>query len=1314
MGTKWTNEQLKVINTRNRNILVSAAAGSGKTAVLVERIIAMVTDKDKPIDVDKLLVVTFTNAAASEMRERLMKALSKALMLDRNNEHLQKQMTYIQNAKITTIDAFCLGVLKDNFGEADIDPGFRIGNNDELELLKKDTVSEVINSYFEAGDEQFLEFMEDYVDKSGRSAIEEIILDLYEKSMSNVNPAKWLGDMLLDYKDITPDKILDSVFFKKLFSEAKKSIHKAYEAMRMALYYSDKAGIYEYEEIFLKEQELLKQLGNIEDFNELKKQVDNIKYDRLPSIKKDRGIDDREKKKVVKFRDSAKKYIKDIKEKFLNKSLDEYSQVLKLSYDNVAMLIKLTGEFMEEYLKVKKEKNIVDFAQVEQLTYNILVKDGEITDTAKQISEDFYEILIDEYQDSNYLQEAILGAVSKKHKGINNIFMVGDVKQSIYGFRNAKPELFVEKFESYTANDDENMKICLSKNFRSRKQVIETCNFIFEQVMTKEFSDISYDEEQKLYLGAAYEDNDQCETEIIVIDRNAKAEGSYIGENSGKANGNSISGASTSEALTNDEFTEEAEGEEDELLDITYIEAEAGVIADKIKELVANEQKVLDKNTNTYRNIRFSDIAIIVRTMRNLGDTIMQVVEQRNIPIESISTTGYFSAFEIRVLLAYLEVIDNVRQDIPLVCVLRNVYRFNENELAQIKGESKGSYFDGLNMYNGYLNERVQRVLEDLEALRKMVPYTSIYELINTILIKTGFKDYLLAMGNGNKRLANVEMLLKKAVQYENSSYSGLFNFIRYIERVQQVELDEGEAKGYEEENDSVKLMTIHKSKGLEFPVVIVAGMGRQFNEMDYKKTVVVGKEGGLGIDYIDKDKRIRYQSPIKKALTIMGKEADRAEEIRVLYVALTRAKEKLIMTGSCDINGKLKNLLKYANYEEKAFKSYMIMECKSFIEIILLAYMRNISMNSYINSNSEDIGFDNGISIGLTSPVYNSEAANAKFKVINLNDITYKAVERQYFEKEMKESIEHFNSDIVYDAATREILEKRMSYRYPYPQDMGLTAKVSVSDVKHRYMSDDIEETVDSKVIDYSDNERKSDPAEKATTEKIVVGEAVEGKAVTEKIVEDKTVTDEIAAGEEVTVEAFADKFVVDEDMPRFLRGEEEINEGAKRGTSYHRIFELIDYSKDIESLEATQEMIEEIVRSGRISKEDADLVSPKKIFRFLNSKIGKRMKAAALNGKLYREKQFVMGDAYNKIIKEVDSTEMVLVQGIIDAMFEENGKLIIVDYKTDNVADIRQLEARYKTQLELYADAVQLSLGKEVGEKIIYSTKFGDELVL
>lgn len=1274
MGTKWTNEQLKVINTRNRNILVSAAAGSGKTAVLVERIIAMVTDKDKHIDVDKLLVVTFTNAAASEMRERLMKALSKALMQDRSNEHLQKQMTYIQNAKITTIDAFCLGVLKDNFGEADIDPGFRIGNNDELELLKKDTVSEVINSYFEAGDEQFLEFMEDYVDKSGRSAIEEIILDLYEKSMSNVNPAKWLGDMLLDYKDITPDKILDSVFFKKLFSEAKKSIHKAYEAMRMALYYSDKAGIYEYEEIFLKEQELLKQLGNIEDFNELKKQVDNIKYDRLPSIKKDRGIEDREKKKVVKFRESAKKYIKDIKEKFLNKSLDEYSRVLKLSYDNVAMLIKLTGEFMEEYLKVKKEKNIVDFAQVEQLTYNILVKDGEVTDTAKQISEDFYEILIDEYQDSNYLQEAILGAVSKKHKGINNIFMVGDVKQSIYGFRNAKPELFVEKFESYTANDDENMKICLSKNFRSRKQVIETCNFIFEQVMTKEFSDISYDEEQKLYLGAAYEDNDQCETEIIVIDRNAKAEGSYISENSGKVNGNPISGGSTSETSANDEFTEEAEGEEDELLDITYIEAEAGVIADKIKELVANEQKVLDKNTNTYRNIRFSDIAIIVRTMRNLGDTIMQVVEQRNIPIESISTTGYFSAFEIRVLLAYLEVIDNVRQDIPLVCVLRNVYRFNENELAQIKGESKGSYFDGLNMYNGYLNERVQRVLEDLEALRKMVPYTSIYELINTILIKTGFKDYLLAMGNGNKRIANVEMLLKKAVQYENSSYSGLFNFIRYIERVQQVELDEGEAKGYEEENDSVKLMTIHKSKGLEFPVVIVAGMGRQFNEMDYKKTVVVGKEGGLGIDYIDKDKRIRYQSPIKKALTIMGKEADRAEELRVLYVALTRAKEKLIMTGSCDINGKLKNLLKYANYEEKAFKSYMIMECKSFIEIILLAYMRNISMNSYINSNSEDIGFDNGISIGLTSPVYNSEAANAKFKVINLNDITYKAVERQYFEKEMKESIEHFNSDIVYDAATRKILENRMSYRYPYPQDMGLTAKVSVSDVKHRYMSDDIEETVDSKVMDYSDSERKSDQAEKATIEKIVV----------------------------------------DEDMPRFLRGEEEINEGAKRGTSYHRIFELIDYSKDIESLEATQEMIEEIVRSGRISKADADLVSPKKIFRFLNSNIGKRMKAAALNGKLYREKQFVMGDAYNKIIKEVDSTEMVLVQGIIDAMFEENGKLIIVDYKTDNVADIRQLETRYKTQLELYADAVQLSLGKEVGEKIIYSTKFGDELVL
>lgn len=1253
MGTHWTDEQLKVINTRNRNILVSAAAGSGKTAVLVERIIAMVTDEKNPIDIDRLLVVTFTNAAASEMRERLMKSLSKALIKDRTNEHLQKQMTYIQNAKITTIDAFCLSVLKDNFGEADIDPGFRIGNKDELELLKADTIKALIDRHFEEGDEGFLEFMDSYVAKDGKTYIEGIILDLYEKSMSNVNPRQWLLDMIKDYEKVTVEKIKNSSFFNVILEEAGENIFKAYESVKMGIYEAKKAELYEYYDVFEHDEEMFLKMTEIREFDELKKAVDNISYTRLPSIKKERMIPEGIKKAVVKYRDTAKNYVKRVKEKLLDIDMEEYCNILNLSCDSVTVLTDLTLEFMEEFDKAKKEKNIVDFAQVEHLALDILIKDGKLTDTAKQISEEFYEILVDEYQDSNYLQEAILGAVSKRYKGINNIFMVGDVKQSIYGFRNARPELFVEKFDTYTENDGENTKICLSKNFRSREVVLNTCNFIFEQVMTREFCNISYDHEQKLNPGAVYEENKQCETEIIVVDRGSSNDYDEFGY--------------TAKYGENDEKSEEEELVEDELAETTYVEAEAVVIADRIKQLIDDGLKIKDKNTGVYRSIRYSDIAVIVRSMKNPGDTIMTVLEGRNIPVESVSTTGYFGAFEIKILLAYLQVIDNARQDIPLVGVLRNVYGFSENELAEIKGEHKGSYFDALNLYEGYLTEKVRRVLEDLEDFRKMVPYTSIYQLINTILSRTGFKDYVLSMGSGGKRTANIEILLKKAVQYEKSSYSGLFDFIRYIERIRQVEIDEGEATGFENENDSVKLMTIHKSKGLEFPVVIVAGMGKEFNELDYNKAVVVGREKGIGIDYIDREKRLRYKSPIKKALTIMGRKADKAEELRVLYVALTRAKEKLILVGSCDIRRKLKRLIKYATYDKKEFKSYMIMECKSFMEIVLLTYMRNKSMREYIVNNGTDIDFESGADIAITSPVYDCGNANAKFSVVKIKDITYSTVERLYLEKEKKDSIEHFDVNRVYNEEVNNILKTRMNYEYPYKTAVGLAAKVSVSDVKHTYMTDKFEELKDNdyKDINYLPKEE-------------------------------------------------TDEKLKDEDMPFFLRGEEKTNEGARRGTSYHRIFELIDYSINIETAEDVRKMIDGIVKSGKISSEDAKLVNPFKILEFINSNIGKRMKNAALNGVLYREKQFVMGNDYNKVFCEVSSNEMVLIQGIIDAMFEENGQIVIVDYKTDNVPDIKKLEERYKTQLYLYADAVEFSLGKRVSEKIIYSTKFGKELVL
>lgn len=1257
MENVWTKEQLKVIETRDRNILVSAAAGSGKTAVLVERIVKMVTDSANPIDVDKLLVVTFTNAAASEMRERIMKSLGKSLAKDKNNEHLQRQMTYIHNAKITTIDAFCLNIVKEHFGEINLDPGFRIGNKDELELLKADVLKELLDRYFEEGDNEFLKFVDTYVSKQGKSKIEEIVLKLFEQSMSEKYPKSWLNDLLLSYTDISEKGIEESAWFNLLINDAKNSLKSSLEGMYKAVEIAggDK-GPQKYLDILNTEIIFLKNLLACDDFEAVKDMINSFEFGRMPSITKKEDVDFEKKETAKALRNEFKDNVNKLKKGIFSGSLDEYKTIIENSYDGVKILIRLTLEFMEEYVAVKREKNLVDFAEIEHFALDILVKDKNITETAKEMSEEFYEILIDEYQDSNYVQEEILNAVSKKHKGINNIFMVGDVKQSIYGFRQAKPELFLEKYDTYTEDNDRNMKICLSKNFRSRDKIIDTCNLIFSQIMVKDLGGICYDKEQALYLGAEYPDAEGMETEVIVIDTQ---------------DNNTLN-------------TDETEEDEDELNgEGTKTEIEAAVIADRIEELIKSDFKVTDKNTKKLRAVRYLDIAIIVRSIRNLGDTITNILKNRDIPVESITSTGYFDAFEIRAVLNYLLIVDNPRQDIPLVSVLRNIYRFSENELAAIRGDRKGSFFDVFKKYEGYLKEKVDKVLLDIEAFRGMVAYSSIYELINRILEATGFRDFVLAMGNGSRRIANLEMLLEKAVQYESSSFSGLFNFVRYIEKIKKVELDEGEANITENGSNSVKLMTIHKSKGLEFPVVILAGVGRKFNETDFSREVIVKDEIGLGIDYVDKEKNIKYKSPIKKAAAIKGRYDNKAEELRILYVALTRAKEKLIIVGSDGLDVKIKKISKSLEWKGVDFGTHTIIECHSYLDMILLALSRHKCMREVL------LEYD--INPRINSPVYDL-TNNIKVSVINTKDVVYDAVKRIYVNDVNRISIENFNTDIIYDEKTKEILKENMNFQYAYSEDIGLAAKVSVSDVKHTYMVDKYEDLKEEGevILDFSP---KCDENTHINSDNEI---------------SPKTKNDINTLG----IAGNYDKDT-DEDMPEFLKEIKE-TDGAARGTAYHRIFELIDYNREISCVKDVEDMIADITATGKISHEEAKIVNAGKIYRFIISEIGIRMKKAFLNGKLYREKQFVMGNDYNKVYKEKKSSELLLIQGIIDAMFEEDGEIVILDYKTDNVGNINDLESRYKKQLLLYADAVRLSLGKNVKEMIIYSTKFNRELII
>lgn len=1231
MAIEWSDEQLKVIRTRDRNILVSAAAGSGKTAVLVERIIKRILDENNPIDVDKLLIVTFTNAAAAEMRERILKSITDALKGQPDNEHLQKQMTYIHNAMITTIDSFCLNVVKEHFGEIGIDPGFRIGDNDELELLKSDVIQEMLDEKFEESDETFMEFIYDYISKQGKSDIEKVILRLYTEAMSNPYPEEWLLSLRDAYQNVDKEKLINSKWYEVILDnvdgELTSALESVYGAIEMA---SEDGGPYIYIDVLQKDADYIKSLVDAKNYDDKVKIAMSYDFATLPRAKKtDTDIDEQKKKNVQKFRDSYKKIIAKLKKEIFEVDFDDVVDLMNKCTQNVDMIVHLTLEFIDLYTKAKREKNLVDFAEIEHFALNVLVKKTgdllELTETAKELSEEFEEILIDEYQDSNYVQETLLTAVSKKHKGINNIFMVGDVKQSIYKFRQAKPELFLSKFQTYPEEGPESIKICLSNNYRSRTQVLDICNLIFSQIMTEKVGGIVYNDESALHYKAAFGEADNMSAEVILIN-------------------------------TKEDKSEDVSAEElDDSDNASKHEIESKVIADKISELMRNGFKITDKKTQELRDLQYSDIAILVRSMRGMGDTVATVLSENDIPVESVTTTGYFDAFEIKAILNYLSVLDNPRQDIPLVSVLRNIYEFTESELAMIRTMSDELYYDALIAYDGILNEKVSKVLDDMEHLREMVPYTSVYNVINQILEITHFKDFIASMGSGIRRTGNVQMLLDKAIRFENSSYTGLFNFVRYIEKIRKVEMDQGESAISEDGNNTVKLMTIHKSKGLEFPVVFLAGAGKQFNEMDLREKVTINSELGIGVDYIDKEKNLKYKTHIKKAVNIKNSYDNKAEELRVLYVALTRAKEKLIVVGSADIYSIIRNKQKSISWPEEPLAKSAILECKSYLEWIVLSLIRHRSM--------KDVLHGLGISAPISSVIYD-KAQDIKVTVLEPYDTVYETMEEVFVDESKKIALINFDNSVVFDETFRNTLQENLRFDYKYMDDTTLLSKVSVSDVKHAYMEKNYEEMED-----------------------VVTG--------TEFSINDVIEDD------------------VDEYMPAFLKTHEEPS-GAMRGTAYHRIFELIDYARDFSDVSDVKSMIADIVKCGKISQEEADIVDSKKIFAFIASDIGKRMKAAALKGKLWREKQFVMGIQPETVFEEIESDELLLVQGIIDAMFEEDDKIVILDYKTDAVNDMYELDMRYRKQLELYSQAVSASLGKEVKELVIYSTKFGKELML
>lgn len=1007
MSVSWTREQQQVIDLRKRNILVSAAAGSGKTAVLVERIIKMITGKEHPVDIDRLLIVTFTNAAAAEMRERIGNAIEKALDAQPQDEHLQRQLTLIHNAQITTIDSFCLYVIRNHFHEIDLEPNFRIGDEGELKLLKGDVLKKVLVRNYEELTPEFTAFVEGYAAGRSDAAIQEMILSLYEFSRSYPWPKEWLCDCAKGYGISDAKGINEVIWMQPLVENIRCVVKDLANLMRQALRLTqDSDGPDVYEQVIRNDLEKYERIAGSLCFTDFYDALQTIKYDRLPSSRGYAGNTEK-LERVKELRDSAKEAVKKLNRQYFFCSPDVMAEQLQRTQPMTKELVRLTLEFAEAFTLEKRRKNLVDFHDLEHFALEILVdkETKQIRKTAEEFQDTFEEIMIDEYQDSNHVQETILRAISKEERGEHNIFMVGDVKQSIYRFRLARPELFMEKYDTYTLEDSARQRIDLHKNFRSREEVLSFTNDIFFQIMARNLGNVEYDSDAALYPGAAYpQDSDErmFDPEVLIAD-------------------------------SSDELLEDSVYKDKKLL-------EAKMAADRIGRLMS-EQMVTDKKTGELRKVRYSDIVILLRSLNGWADQFAAVLNDAGIPAHTVSATGYFSAVEVQTVLSMLRILDNPRQDIPLTAVLRSpIVGMSDEELGILRLKNQDAAFHECVLEQcrelhqmkvpPQENHKLYDFYEMYLKLRKLVPDTPIHELIEILLKETGYGSYAAAMPAGKRRQANLRMLVEKAVAYENTSYKGLFHFVRYIDQLQKYDVDFGEADMVSENEDVVRIMSIHKSKGLEFPVVIVAGLGKNFNRQDVRNRMVLHPELGMGLDCMDGKRRLKSPTIAKKAIAKQIDLENLGEELRVLYVALTRAKEKLILTGS----------RKDAAEEVEKQRSAAAFLCEQ--EGGPLSYLSREGASGYLD---------------WILPALSAYPDRYQVQAVGAAELVTEElktqVEHALKEEDCLKEIREAEGSLV------DFFDGRFSFLYPHPLFVQRKNKYSVSELKHRAMREKMEQ---------------------------------------------------------------------------------------------------------------------------------------------------------------------------------------------------------------------------------------------------------------
>lgn len=1310
MGITFTETQRQVIEQRGCNLLVSAAAGSGKTAVLVERIVEMVCGKEQPVDIDRLLVVTFTNAAAAQMREKISRALNERLTLDPENEHLQRQTTLLYNAQITTIDSFCLFILRNQFHTIGLDPGFRIAEEGEMKLLRADVLARVIEDAYAKEEPAFLNCMEYFSVGSRDEAVEKEVLKLYDFAMSMPFPEKWLVERKQDYQtaagtavsaqsgagDRLEADILSlpwaAVFMEHVRFVLSGCVEKLAAAERLC---EEPDGPYFYGPLLEKEREMTERLlhacgagtnafaadegaaaaddataasqAAASGYDALCGAFAAMSFDRLPS-KRDASVSPVKREAAKGLRDAVKEALSGLRTQFFGGSSKQVKRQMEGCQAAVSALIDLTLAFQEAFDEAKRERNVLDFDDIEHFALQVLVREEEgsyvPTETALDYRSRFHEILIDEYQDSNLVQEYLLSCISGESQGKYNRFMVGDVKQSIYKFRLARPELFLEKHEAYGQAGNHAMRIDLHQNFRSREEVLTSVNAVFTRMMGKEMGGIVYDENAALHLGASYpqrEEEPLAEasnmTELLLF-REEKIPVEQT------AQGDSAAGAET------------AQESKKASTELSAKEQEAYGIAARIKTLL-KEFQVTDKETGTLRRPRYSDIVILLRTLSGWDEAFKRVLEEEGIPVHVTARTGYFAASEVQELLHFLQILDNPLQDIPLYVTLHTYLGgFSEEEIALVRAAfpKKKYLYDALSacgrmrladgagqMITPQLQEKITNFLGKMTRYRELSVYLSVHELLQTILRESGYLHHAAASPEGGRRRANVEMLLVKAADYEKTSYSGLYHFLRYMEQLEKYEVDYGEAVVQDENADVVRIMSIHKSKGLEFPICFVAGLAQSFRKKETGGVLAVDVDAGIGVDYVDYAGRVKSSNLRKNAIAVKLRRDNLAEELRILYVAMTRAEEKLIMTGLVKHPEKTAvSLLPMQRRGKKQLSYEALLEQDSFLTLLLSALSGNRCLDGFYEACEMEAD--------KSGPDY---AENMGFfvKLTEWDHVVEQKIEEAVSGMEAKRKLLSAAGSASVDENLMTTLSYRFAYEYPHESLKNLYTKTTVSELKMAGM-------------------REKD---------------------------------------ELSAKLFEEKPPVPY-LPKFLKGDERVS-GSTRGSAFHKVMELFDFQKLTKEVNADRgaaeallrEQMEQMLNEGRLSQEYYEAASVQKIAAFLTSMTALRMAEAARAGKLHKEQPFVMGLPASRLGEGFPSEETVLIQGIIDVFFEEEDGFVVLDYKTDAVSAPVELVKRYRTQLIYYSEALEQLAGypsesgsKPVKEQILYSFKLGTEIRL